>query len=99
MELRLLIQNSIQQDYLPEYPRYLPSYQSVPSFDVALLHPPCVDCPPFPYTFMENLGDGGKSYPTTKSLLTSPTRKIPCDRFINIFRYQKYYSFSIKQQF
>ena len=28
-------------------PRYLPSYQNFSSFDVALLHPPGMDCPPF----------------------------------------------------
>ena len=46
-----------------------------------LLHPPGVDCSPFPWTFMGNPGDGEKSYPTAKNLLISPIRKIPLNRF------------------
>ena len=39
MELILFIQNSAQQDYLPDiYPRYLPC-QNVSAFDVDLLCP------------------------------------------------------------
>ena len=55
--------------------------KNAPSFDVALLHPPGVDCPPFPWTLMGSPGDGGKSYPTAKNLLILCTRKIPLNRF------------------
>ena len=37
--------------------------------------------PPFPWTFMGNLGDGEKSYPSAKNLLIFPIRKIPLNRF------------------
>ena len=46
-----------------------------------LLHPPGVDCSPFPWTFIGNAGDGKESYPTDKNLLISPIRKIPLNRF------------------
>ena len=46
-----------------------------------LLHPPGMDCSPFPLTCMGNPGDGEKSYPTAKNLLISPIRKIPLNRF------------------
>ena len=55
--------------------------KNVPSFDVALLHPPGVDCPPYPWTFMRNPWDGGESYPTANNLLISPTKKISLIRF------------------
>ena len=79
LNLSPLIQNSVQQDYLPEsYTRYLLSYQKCQK----LLHPSGVDCsPPFRWTFMGDSGDGGKSYPAAKSLLISPVRKIPLNRF------------------
>ena len=51
------------------------------SFDVALLHPPSVDCLPFPWIFMGNPKDVGKSYPKAKNLLNSHTREIPLHRF------------------
>ena len=57
MELCPLIQNSVQQGYFPVlYPRYLPLLKSVPYFDVALLHPTCVYCPPSPERMWETLG-------------------------------------------
>ena len=46
-----------------------------------LLHTPGVDCSPFLENFMGNPGDGEKSYPTAKTLLISPIRKIPLNRF------------------
>ena len=46
-----------------------------------LLHPPGVDCSPFPKTFMGNPGDEEKSYPIAKNLLICPIRKIPLNRF------------------
>ena len=76
MELILLTQNSVQQNYLPElHPRYYSSYQKCPSFNVGSLHPPGVDCPPFPWTFIRNPGDGEESYTTAKNLLISSTKK------------------------
>ena len=79
LKLSLLKQNSFQLDYIPEsYARYLVSYSKC---EQKMLHPQGVDCPPFPWTFMRNPGDGGKSYPTAKNLLISPIRKIPLNRF------------------
>ena len=80
-KLSSFIQNSVQQDYLPEsYARYLPSYQKC--------HKNCCThqvwtVPPFPFigTFIGNPGNGGKSYPTDKNLLISPIRKITFNRF------------------
>ena len=46
-----------------------------------LLHPPGVDCSPFPWILMGNPGDGGKSYSTAKKLLIFPIIKIPLNRF------------------
>ena len=46
-----------------------------------LLHPPGVDCSPFPWIFMGDPGDEEKSYPTAKNLPIFPTRKIPLNRF------------------
>ena len=78
LKLSPSIENCVQQDYIPElYVRHLPSYQKCPK----LLHPPGVDCSPFPWTFMGNPGDGEKSYLTAKYLLISRIRKIPLNRF------------------
>ena len=87
LKLSPLIQ-TVQQDYLPEsYTRYLPSYQKCQK----LLHPSGVDCsPPFRWTFMGDSGDERKSYPTAKSLLISPIRKIP------LKSPQKFHYFPIK---
>ena len=46
-----------------------------------LLHPPCVDCTSFPWTFMENPEDGEKSYSTAKNLLIFTIKNIPLNRF------------------
>ena len=53
LKLSPLIQNGVQQDYLPEScARHLPSFQNV----TKLLHPPGrVECSPFPWNFMGNL--------------------------------------------
>ena len=83
LELNPLIQNGVQQDYLPElYPKYPRFDQKCPFFDVALLHAPGVDCSPFPRTFVRNPGDegAGGSHPATKFTI-SHTRKIPLNKF------------------
>ena len=78
LKLSPLKQNSVLQDYLLEsYARYLTSYQNVKK----LLHPPDVDCPPFPWIFTGNPVDGAKFYPTAKKLLIFPIRKISLKRF------------------
>ena len=46
-----------------------------------LLHPPGVDCSPFPWSLMGKPGDGEKSYSTAKHLLIFSIRKIPLNRF------------------
>ena len=46
-----------------------------------LLHPPGVDSPSFPITFMEIPWDGEKSYSASKNVFTFPIRKIPLNRF------------------
>ena len=63
-----------------------------------LLHPQGVDCSPFPWTFMGNPEDGGKSYLTAKNLLIYPIRKIPLNRF-KFFAIKNFISSPIKQQF
>ena len=63
-----------------------------------LLHPPGVDCPSFPWTFLGNPGDGAKSYPKAKNLLISLIRKIPLNRFKS-FAVKSFISSPIKQQF
>ena len=69
LKLSPLIQNNVQQYYLLEYVRYLPSYQKCQKI-VALS--------PLPLrNIMGNLGDGGKSYPTGKNLLIFPSEKFP----------------------
>ena len=67
MELILVIQNSVQQDYRPEM---YPSYQNISSFNVVSLHRPGLasHLPP-PYE--------GNSYPTAKNLLIFPNKKTP----------------------
>ena len=78
LKLSPLIQNHVQQDYLPEsYARHLPSYQKRHK-SVAVTRG---NCSSFPWTFMGNPEDGKKSYPTAKNLLISPIRKIPLKRF------------------
>ena len=52
-----------------------------------------------PLNLYGKLWGWGEILPNNQKFTHFPTRKIPCNRFINIFRYQKYYSFSIKQQF
>ena len=95
LKLSPSIENCVQQDYIPElYVRHVPSYQKCPK----LLHPPGVDCSPFPWTFMGNPGDREKSYPTTKSLLISPIRKISLNRF-KPFAVKSFISSPMKQQF
>ena len=77
LKLSSLIQNRVQQDYLPDsYARHLPSYQKCHKI-VAPTR--CVDCSPFPWTFMVNSGNGEKSYPTAKNLFISPNIKILLD--------------------
>ena len=74
-----LMQNSLQQDYLPEkYRRYLLSYQKFPSFDVVLLHPPYVDFPPFPEPLWETLGmdENPTQQPKIFSFLTAESPSI-----------------------
>ena len=92
IKTKSLIQNSVQQDYLPEsyYAKHLLSYQKC--------HETGVDCSPFPWTFMGNPGNGEKSYPTAKNLLISPIRKIPFNRFKS-FAVKSLISSPIKQQF
>ena len=63
-----------------------------------LVHPQGVDCSPFPWTFMGNPEDGGKSYLTAKNLLIYPIRKIPLNRF-KFFAIKSFISSPIKQQF
>ena len=73
------IQDSVQQDYIPElYTRYLLSYQKCQKI-VAPTR--CGLSHNFPQTFMGNHENEGKSYPTAKNLLISSTRKIPLNRF------------------
>ena len=80
MELILVIQNSVQQDYRPEM---YPSYQNISSFNVVSLHRPGLASPPPPppppllLNLYENLGDEGNSYPTAKNLLIFPNKKTP----------------------
>ena len=67
-------------------PRKIISQNHIPGISLLnknikkLFHPPGVDCPSFPWTFMGNHGDGGKSYPTRKNVLIFPIRKIPLKR-------------------
>ena len=42
-----------------------------------LMHPPGVDCPPFPWTFMGYSEDEEKSYPTAKNYSFPPSEKSP----------------------
>ena len=77
MELILVIQNSVQQDYRPEM---YPSYQNISSFNVVSLHRPGLAShrpPPLLLNHYENLGDEGNSYPTAKNLLIFPNKKTP----------------------
>ena len=78
MELILVIQNSVQQDYRPEM---YPSYQNISSFNVVSLHRPGIAShltpPPLLLNLYENLGDEGNSYPTAKNLLIFPNKKTP----------------------
>ena len=83
-ELNLLIQNSSQQDYLPElYPLYPSSYQK-------FLLPWCcfvasrgVKCHPIPLNLCAKLSGwkGRESHPTVINLLIFPIRKIPPNKF------------------
>ena len=81
LKLSPLAQNS---DYLP---RNIISQNHMPGISLLnknfkkLFHPPGVDCPSFPWTFMGSPGDWGKSYPTSKYVPIFPIRKIPLNRF------------------
>ena len=55
--------------------------KNVLSFDVALLHPPGMDCSPFQWTFMGNSVGDGESYLTIKTFFISPSKKKPLNRF------------------
>ena len=73
------IQNSVQQDYVPElYTRYLLSYQKCQK---VVTPTRCGLSHIFPWTFMGNHENEGKSYPSAKNLLISSIRKIPLNRF------------------
>ena len=59
-----LNRNSVQQNYSPElYPCIVLLTKNTSSFDVTLLLRPSVDGPPFPQTFVENPGNGGRILP------------------------------------
>ena len=73
LKLSPLIQNRSQQDISLNH---RPDITLLTKNVTKLLHPPGVDCSPFPWTFVGNPGDGKKSYPTTKHFLISPIRKI-----------------------
>ena len=88
LKLSPLIQNSVEQDYIPDScARYHLSYQKGQNV-VALTR---CGLSPLPWTLIENTGDGGKSYPTTKNLLISPIRKTPLNR-IKSFAIKKFFS-------
>ena len=74
-----LLQDNVQQGYRPEsYTRYPLFYQK---YQKNVAPTRCGLTPPFPWTFIGNPGDGGKSYATAKSLLISPIRETPLNRF------------------
>ena len=95
MKLILVIQNSVQQDYRPEM---YPSYQNIPSFDVASLHRPGLDCPPpLPAPTAKSLWKtlGMRETPTQQPKVCSfsPTKKTLID-LQNPTQQPKIYSFS-----
>ena len=81
LELNLLVQNSVLQNYLPElYPLYSSSYQTM--FHLlwfCLLPPPCIDCSISSpkSTVLGKPCRWGDSFPAIKKLFISNTRKIP----------------------
>ena len=84
LEINPLIQNCVQQDYIPElYPWFPLLIKYAPSFDVVLLTPPGVDCQTSPEPWWETLemGGGGGGNPTqqpknkTKHPTLSPNQK------------------------
>ena len=79
LKLSPLIQNRVQQKYLPEsYARYLPSYQKYQK----IVAPTKCGLSPLPLNlYGKPCGWGEKSYQTSKKLLISPIRKIPLNRF------------------
>ena len=82
MELSPLIQNSIQQDYLPElYLRHLPSYQKCHLLWCCFVASTMCGLSLFPWIFMGKTGDGKESYPTTKAFFISTSRKVSLNRF------------------
>ena len=71
LKLSPLIQNSVQQDYLPEsYTRYLPSYRKY-----QLLHPPGVDCSPLPLNFYGKSWGWCKIPPNSQKFTHFPHQK------------------------
>ena len=79
MKLILVIQNSVQQDYRPEM---YSSYQNIPSFDVASLDRPGLDCPPplpapTPESLWKTLGMRETPTQQPKVCSFSPIRKNP----------------------
>ena len=96
LKLSPLIQNRVEQDYLPEsYTKHLRSYQKCHK----IVAPTRCGLFPFPWTFMGNPGDGEKPYPTAKNLLISPIRKFPLNRFKSFAIKSFIFSLPIKQQF
>ena len=73
LKLNPLIQNRVQQDYLPElYVRHLPSYQKCHKV-VA----PIRDCSPFPRTLWVTLGMGKNRTQQPKIYSFPPSEKSP----------------------
>ena len=84
MELILVIQNSVQQDYRPEM---YPSYQNISSFNVVSLHRPGLASPPPP-----------PPLPNSQKFAHFPQQKNPLIDLQNPTQQPKIYSFSATEK-
>ena len=98
MELILVIQNSVQQDYRPEM---YPSYQNISSFNVVSLHRPGLAShlppPPTPKSLWKPWG-WGKLLPNSQKFAHFPQQKNPLIDLQNPTQQPKIYSFSASEK-
>ena len=99
LELNPVIQNCAQQERLQELYSCIPFLtKNTPSFDIALLPAPGVDCSFFPWIFLGNPKDGVRIPPNSETFTYFFYQKNP-PKQICILSYQNCQTFPIKYQF